>query len=149
MLWNTIMFYFFCFVSFSYYWRFDRLFYLNCFVAVYLLLLLHPGFNATHGKYEGGENKFTSSVGTQNYILPPLQTDYNHTFVSVHHALRISNCYLKFWMILRAPIFLLQPQLAVTFPDQPLSSVMSTYVPQALVRPLFLMEISVTCLWKI
>lgn len=52
----------------------------------------------------GGENKFTSSVGTQNYILPPLQTDYNHTF----------------------------PQLAVTFPDQPLSGVMSTYVPQAL-----------------
>ncbi|KAL2899653.1 Nuclear transcription factor Y subunit A-3 [Bienertia sinuspersici] len=56
----------------------------------------------TPGKH-GGENKFPSLVGTQNYILPPLQTDFNHAF----------------------------PQVAVAFPDQPFNNVMSTYGPQA------------------
>ncbi|CAO2840251.1 unnamed protein product [Amaranthus hypochondriacus] len=62
------------------------------------------GFIATHGKHEGDENKFTSSMGTPNYLLAPLQPDYNQAF----------------------------PQFAVTFPDQHFSSVMSTYGPQAM-----------------
>lgn len=59
------------------------------------------GYNATQGKHESGECKFNLSMGTQNYTLPPLQTDYNQAF----------------------------PQLTVTFPDQHFS--MSTYAPPA------------------
>ncbi|XP_021864979.1 nuclear transcription factor Y subunit A-3 [Spinacia oleracea] len=61
------------------------------------------GYNTTHGKHESGEYKFNFSTGTQNYTLPPLQTDYNHVF----------------------------PQFAVTFPDQHFNSIVPTYAPQA------------------
>ncbi|XP_021720491.1 nuclear transcription factor Y subunit A-3-like [Chenopodium quinoa] len=60
------------------------------------------GYN-THGKHESGEYKFNFSMGTQDYTLPPLQTDFNQAV----------------------------PQFAVTFPDQHYNSVMSTYAPQA------------------
>ena len=49
----------------------------------YLYVPFDPGSIATHGKHEGDENKFTSSMGTQNYLLAPLQPDYNQAFVSV------------------------------------------------------------------
>ncbi|KAK9726919.1 hypothetical protein RND81_05G245800 [Saponaria officinalis] len=59
--------------------------------------------NTSHGKHEGGENKFTSLVGAHNYILPPLQADYSQSFP------------------------------AISFQDQHFGRVMPTYDPQAMV----------------
>lgn len=63
------------------------------------------GNNVDHKKRDDVENQFTSSMGTQNCILPHLQADYDQSFA----------------------------QVAVPFTDQYFNTVLSAYGPQAVV----------------